>query len=139
MRISDWSSDVCSSDLLAQRLALVVDHDQSAVALDDGALPGEVQRRHRDALAEDVEPHVQFGPVGDREHAHRFALVDAGVVEVPQLRALVLRIPAMLCVPEREDALIGAGLFLVATRPADRSEEQTSELQSLRRNSYAVF
>src|SRR3546814_20096249 len=29
----------------------------------------------------------------------------------------------MLCVPEREDALLGAGLFLVATRPADRGVE----------------
>ena len=33
----------------AQRQALVVDHDQRAVALDHRALRGEIQRRHRDA------------------------------------------------------------------------------------------
>ena len=108
---------------LAQRQALVVDHDQRAVALDHRPLRGEVQRRHRDVLAEDVEPDVELGPVRDREHAHRFALVDARVVEVPQFRALVLRVPAVLRVAEREDALLGARLLLVAARAADRGVE----------------
>src|SRR3546814_6715359 len=40
MRISDWSSDVCSSDLpFADKLA-VVSHDRRAVGLVDTALPG---------------------------------------------------------------------------------------------------
>src|SRR2546422_5423162 len=50
-------------------------------------------------------PHIELRPVADGEHSHVFALRHAGVVEVPQLRALVLRIPL-------------------------RSEEHTSELQS---------
>src|SRR3546814_1996050 len=97
MRISDWSSDVCSSDLLL----------------------GKVQRRHRYAFPEDVQPDIELGPVGDRKHPHRLALVDPGVVEVPQFRTLVLGIPAMLLVTEAEDAFLGAGFLLVAARTAD--------------------
>ncbi len=108
---------------LAQRQALVVDQDQRAIALHHRTLRGEVQRRHRDLLAVDVQPDVELGPVRNRKHAHRFALVDAGVVEVPQLRALVLGIPAVLLAAEREDALLGARLLLVAARAADRRVE----------------
>jgi hypothetical protein len=42
------------------------------------------------------------------------------VVQVPQLRALRLRVPAVLRVAEREHALLGARLLLVAARAADR-------------------
>jgi hypothetical protein len=58
-----------------QRHALVVDHDQRAVALDHRPLGGEVQRHDGDVLAVDVLPDVQLGPVADREHADRLALV----------------------------------------------------------------
>ncbi len=47
----------------------------------------------------------------------------AGVVELPQLRPLVLRIPAMLCGAEGEDALLGAALLLVAARAAEGGVE----------------
>jgi hypothetical protein len=79
-----------------QRHALVVDHDQRAVALDHRALGGEVQRHDRDVLEVDVLPDVELGPVREREHADALALVLAGVVEVPELGALVLRVPAVL-------------------------------------------
>src|SRR3546814_6646477 len=85
MRISDWSSDVCSSDLL-----------------------------------------VRFSPGSD------FA--------APNLRA-VLADPARLKIYHfaRFDlAAIRAYLGVVAA-PVYRSEEHTSELQSLMRISYAVF
>src|SRR3546814_6054379 len=103
---------------VAQGQALVVHHDQRAVALHHRALSGEVQRRHRDVLPEDVQPDIELGPVRDREHAHRLPFVDPGVVEVPELRSLVLGIPAMLLAAETEDALLGARFFLVAARPA---------------------
>ena len=80
----------------AQRHALVVDHDQRAVALDDRPLGGEVERHDRDVLEVDVLPDVELGPVRQREHADALALVLARVVEAPQLRALVLRVPAVL-------------------------------------------
>ncbi len=46
-----------------------------------------------------------------------------GVVQIPQLRALVLRVPAMLVVAEREHPLLGPRLLLVAARAADRRVE----------------
>ena len=48
----------------------------------------------------------------------RFALVLAGVVEVPQFGALVLGVPAVPGIAEGENALLGAGFFLVAPRAA---------------------
>src|SRR3546814_4980781 len=97
MRISDWSSDVCSSDLVA----VLVRRDP-------------VRRLH---LA-----------LGDhRPGAHRGVNLVARAVE----EAGVDKDDA---VPHRFDAggQIGAGAAL-------RSEEHTSELQSLMRTSYAVF
>src|SRR3546814_2074414 len=87
MRISDWSSDVCSSDLLARHIVLVVlgQHlagDEGAVGVKvadgDDALP----------LAEEVR---QDAPVGDR---HRLRTIgypkgDAEAVGRPQHGALL--------------------------------------------------
>ena len=87
------------------------------------ALVREVEVGQRQLLARDVLPDVELGPVGDREHAEVLALVDAGVVQVPQLRALVLRVPLAEAVAEREDALLRARLLLVAPRAADQRVE----------------
>ena len=95
--------------------SLIVDHDQRAVLLDDFPLGSEVQRHDRDLLEIDVLPDVQFGPVGEREHTDRLALLHLAVVEVPQFRTLVLRIPAVLAVTEGVDTLLGPGLLFVAT------------------------
>ena len=61
-------------------------------------------------------PDVEFGPVGQREDADAFALVDAGVVDAPKFGPLVLGIPGMAGGAEGKDALLGAGFFLVAAR-----------------------
>src|SRR3546814_8356837 len=112
MRISDWSSDVCSSDLAepdrafhgdlagAQREPIVVDHQQQPVALHRRARRGKIERHDGDVFARDILPDVEFGPVADRKDAD----------------ALPLRFPGVV-----------------------RSEEHTSELKSLMRNSYAVY
>src|SRR3546814_2393068 len=103
MRISDWSSDVCSSDLVGHvshvagvqpsvleagfgrfRIAEIADHHRGAAAIDAADLP---VAQHRAVIVADFHLHV----------ADRAAAVD------------------------------------------DRSEEHTSELQSLMRISYAVF
>ena len=70
-----------------ERHAVVVDHDQRPVALDDRPLLREVERHDRDLLAVDVVPDVELGPVREREDADRLALVLARVVEPPELRA----------------------------------------------------
>src|SRR3546814_5828063 len=93
MRISDWSSDVCSSDL-----------DDEVVAL----------RFARDRL-----PHCRL--------QHRV------VVGCPQRRSKVRRV--VLAQAHVEGARAGQPHAVAALR----SEEHTSELQSLMRISYAVF
>src|SRR3546814_10266451 len=83
MRISDWSSDVCSSDLNDR------DHRQRA-------------RREREQ-----QPHAE---------EHRDRSEQAGIGEAA-----------------------GEALVLAGNGRRGRSEEHTSELQSLMRSSYAVF
>ena len=63
----------------------------------------------------DVLPDIQLGPVGEREHADALALIDAGIKQAPEFRALAFRVPAMVLVAEGEDALLGTGFFLVTT------------------------
>src|SRR3546814_4541666 len=118
MRISDWSSDVCSSDLaFAETL-----RGMYAIAIHDPA-------ERRLVLARDP-----FGikPLYYVETSRWFAfasephvLIAAGLVE-PDL------------VPERRDELLQLQ-FTCGRETVFRSEEHTSELQSLMRLSYAVF
>src|SRR3546814_8491753 len=109
MRISDWSSDVCSSDL-----AVPVDARHPP----DQQFGGAVE-------AEDLHFLRAEGADADLRHPdrlvgrHRLDLRDPGrpVVERPE-------------VPVEREAV---------HRHDIRSEEHTSELQSLMRISYAVF
>src|SRR3546814_5170068 len=100
MRISDWSSDVCSSDLLVASNVreLLRPHQQG---LDPGA-PCRCRRRG----------------------AHGAARNDEEVGDLELLREAVRR---------RSDRRAGS------PGRSNRSEEHTSELQSLMRISYAVF
>src|SRR3546814_9938480 len=105
MRISDWSSDVCSSDL----------------------------REARGARGLDVEPEPRPQPLGDRL-AQAGTRIGAGE-DADQRDADLYR--------RQEAPRIGGKLprDLGAAAPPlfGRSEEHTSELQSLMRISYAVF
>src|SRR3546814_1039173 len=126
MRISDWSSDVCSSDLhaagnaaaaVAAGVALVIvgtgmDDERRAIGIEQPAVAfetrtDEVQRRAADLVGFDHE----IGQVA-MMRAHRIfaAMLRAGRVPVRARAREVGR----------------------------RSEEHTSELQSLMRISYAV-
>src|SRR3546814_1549303 len=107
MRISDWSSDVCSSDL-----GRAFDE-----ALDPSAPPA--------SFAQQQLPGAEI--LAGREEAlvHRQTVLAPGVhVRGPGLYAV--HHPAWDLLPDLVDA-------------DHRSEEQTSELQSLMRISYAVF
>src|SRR3546814_3211423 len=117
MRISDWSSDVCSSDL--------------GIAEDGGPLAEREVRGDDDAgalikLADEVEQQLPSRAC-ERQISK---LVEHDQVEPRQLR-------------RQGPALADPGLLFEAchhrTEAIDRSEEHTSELQSLMRNSYAVF
>src|SRR5207302_8433975 len=96
---------------------------EHAVAAKHVALVREVDLRQLEALPRDVLPHVELGPVRDREHADVLALADARVVEVPELRALRTRVPLAEVVAEAEDALLRASALLVAARAAHRGVE----------------
>src|SRR3546814_7504377 len=102
MRISDWSSDVCSSDL---RPAKPTATDHNAVdAYGVGPIEADRPLRRR----------MEGKRVGQRVHAD---------------------IDGAACRRERLLGLQDDGKF----RQIVRSEEHTSELQSLMRTSYAVF
>ena len=99
--------------------ALVIDHDQRAVALHDRTLLGEIKRHDGDVLRHDVLPYVELGPIGKRKDPNGFALANARIVKLPQFGPLVLRIPGMVLGAEGKDALLGAAFFLVAPRAAE--------------------
>src|SRR3546814_5974532 len=115
MRISDWSSDVCSSDLPGDRQ-------------DGGRAPG--RRRngaHRFALTRrrvDAAHHRMARQKGRQVRAHADRPHAGPAAAVRDAEGLVQ-------VHVRD---VGADLGRLA-----RSEEHTSELQSLMRISYAVF
>src|SRR3546814_10206744 len=106
MRISDWSSDVCSSDLPAVLISYPLPPDNSpdtpALSVLDAILSkGESSRLYhdlvyRDQLAQSAETYL-------------------------------------------DTKQQGGALAIYAIMASGRSEEHTSELQSLMRISYAVF
>src|SRR3546814_1088397 len=112
MRISDWSSDLCSSDLLRQYLA-----DTASVH------PG------REffllwALGQDLPGAITVVNEGNQAWPNDFGMDPADDASSTAAEH-ALRF-----------SLAGVQLKFSAVR---RSEEHTSELQSLMRNSYAVF
>src|SRR3546814_6933613 len=113
MRISDWSSDVCSSDLIARPGCRAAQRPpgQEQVARDHGD--------HKDEV--DGEQPVQ----ADLQVSRALHLHEGHVVEHGRKGDGVKR---QQCA--RRDKEHDA---------ANRSEEHTSELQSLMRISYAVF
>src|SRR3546814_9945501 len=129
MRISDWSSDVCSSDLLLEARAEVADQP-GQFRLEHEA---EVEQQQCGAAAFQIG--AQRRALGRQEHGaragddrQRAGLRYAGVGGGDQLAGLVaLRLQGAA---QPADA-VALGL--------DRSEEHTSELQSLMRISYAVL
>src|SRR3546814_4496271 len=118
LRISDWSSDVCSSDLLR-----FIDDDDGARRTDQ--VDGRFAARLLAILVEVV--HVLLV---DRAHGDDHDLNGRAGGKVPHLAELggiVEEIVEGLAGIEAFEMLLG------------RSEEHTSELQSLMRISYAVF
>src|SRR3546814_9750651 len=134
MRISDWSSDVCSSDLQerpGQRQLLALDGVEPAAADTDI----EVEAHLDDGLA---QPQVieHFGQ-GIADH-----LLGAGLTEgeAPQKNVVLQRGRRVVGVGAVEGHRVRRlALQAFAQAVTRRSEENTSELQSLMRISYSVF
>src|SRR6201999_1946106 len=85
----------------------LLDRDEAIAANQHAALLREVERHDRNVFKMDVMPHVELGPVGEREDADAFSGADARVVEIPELRALRFGLPLAGAIAEREDALLG--------------------------------
>src|SRR3546814_2263468 len=121
MRISDWSSDVCSSDLVV---------DQRTVATNSKG----GKRQHQERT---------YRKGGKPRLAHQKAVVDeAGEVDDDQDREG--NVPEVSGQSHRRRGLAlfageGPADKVTERRAHPRSEEHTSELQSLMRISYAVF
>src|SRR3546814_3823421 len=122
MRISDWSSDVCSSDLI------------------DGCGRTDFQSGSAEALYQSIHAKIfplpedtLVYPAHDYQHRH--------VSTIAQERERNPRLGGGKTLPEF--VKIMAELNLPYPKKIDvavpRSEEHTSELQSLMRISYAVF
>src|SRR3546814_4332015 len=101
MRISDWSSDVCSSDL----------HRRLGVPPGISKLPFQPPPPHTRHQLDQPGPRLRMRSTRTRER----------------------------CMRERFRSQQAVHRVRVAQRFQVRSEEHTSELQSLMRNSYAVF
>src|SRR3546814_5784885 len=115
MRIGDWSSDVCSSDLLLSEAAsplYVVETRESEVSGMTVVFTGKLETMSRD------EAKAQAEALGAKAAGSVSAKTDLVVAgpgagsKLTQASALGIRV---------------------------RSEEHTSELQALMRSSYAVF
>src|SRR3546814_7499502 len=115
MRISDWSSDVCSSDLMAW-----------------------LAKRLRQ------QPTIPKSTLwaGSRKCKVSTAVKDKNLIRSPSIQGwrqplIILCLPSLLChlvIPYLQVLpSLRSGSYLA------RSEEHTSELQSLMRISYAVF
>src|SRR3546814_2590421 len=137
MRISDWSSDVCSSDLVGR----LVHHDRGGGA-EAGAEflePVEIHRRVHD-LRRGNQRHRRSA--GDHREQIVPAAADAAAMGVDQLAeadAHFLFDDTGLVHMAADLEQLGALVVLAPEAREPRSEEHTSELQSLMRNSYAVF
>src|SRR3546814_5287334 len=107
MRISDWSSDVCSSDL----------HKRKGAGIGD-----------RPGIGQD------FRPFGIRSAARAIS-----AKRIDRLRRQADMPDHRNAAPGQKGDGLGHGLAAFQLHRRMRSEEHTSELQSLMRLSYAVF
>src|SRR3546814_6289783 len=111
MRISDWSSDVCSSDLDSM--------DQHSL------LANTVVYLAAAVIAVPIAKRLRLGSV--------LGYLIAGIIVGPWGLQLITDVEAILHFSEFGVVML---LFVIGL---ERSEEHTSELQSLMRISYAVF
>src|SRR3546814_9405328 len=114
MRISDWSSDVCSSDLGVHHRRPDLQRSRDLVAVRHPGLDRADPARHPAAVLRAAHPRASTirGRHAVNAHSARISR-HAAADQVAGMRA-----PAVAMI---------------------RSEKQTSELQSLMRISYAVF
>src|SRR3546814_5739539 len=114
MRISDWSSDVCSSDLIGD-LAVGQPHEAPIV---------------RPCVVEQAHDQLRLG-------------IETALVDLANADARILGTRRDDALDDRRETLADRDVIVQKTFyrliAAARSVEHTSEIQSLMRTSYAVF
>src|SRR6056297_989761 len=100
------------------QMVVVAQSQDGAIAAHDLALMAEVEAGHINALQGDVLPHVKLGPVGYGKYPEVLAHLFLAVEDVPQLGALVLRVPLAKAVSEAEKTFLGTGLLFITARAA---------------------
>src|SRR3546814_2541574 len=110
MRISDWSSDVCSSDL--HESLPRPDRSPDCLLVTEEILERSLRQRHEEPDLKEKEQSERHRQADNRD-----------------------QVPGKAAKPAHE----GTDEERSGHVDADRSEEHTSELQSLMRISYAVF
>src|SRR3546814_6405912 len=131
MRISDWSSDVCSSDLAKAAFAEVKDpalqkqFDEAAGAASKSmrALADWLEKQRKDATQD-----FALGPERFARMLKTTELVHVPISELEKIGRADMK--------RNQEALQKA---CAKYAPGNRSEEHTSALQSLMSISYAVF
>src|SRR3546814_9052449 len=141
MRISDWSSDVCSSDLLDRTLRNLrsawSELSDSTRSYLSGAprpdLPGDDLEKVRQQMLDCLE--AKGGEVSARARAAELGRSYLALNATGRHRFLSLL--AEEFGTDREQ--VAAAVEALGQADGERSEEHTSELQSLMRISYAVL
>src|SRR3546814_10308775 len=128
MRISDWSSDVCSSDLLLKLQREYNDYEEiwkaeKAAVQGSQAIKEEIERT-RAEMAE-LQRKGQFDKLAELQYG-----------KLPELEG---RLQSAEASQQAASASEHPRLLRTQVGAEERSEEHTSELQSLMRISYAVF
>src|SRR3546814_4531935 len=129
MRISDWSSDVCSSDLVADRVR----------GLEAGADDFLTKPVNDIALFARVRSLARLKQMMDELRVRQAASGDGTLLAEAELEMAGSLTDARVLLADPSDTLAGkVRSYLGADgHQTQRSEEHTSELQSLMRNSYA--
>src|SRR3546814_6203823 len=123
MRISDWSSDVCSSDLSLDKTAQV-QTEFLAVEFEASYCRKLGTQRVGRLTGRLCLPHVRFRTW-------------IQLIDVTHSKTATSSTSVADEVQEEDDTVVNA--LIKNARRLPRSEEHTSELQSLMRNSYADF
>src|SRR5437660_5900264 len=102
-----------------KKLVLRMDKDERAVAVHNLPRARVVKGNDGKFFRVNIEPDIEFRPVGQRKNTDTLRLLDAGIQDVPELGALVFGIPLAMRITERVNAFIGARFFFVAASAAE--------------------
>src|SRR3546814_8185647 len=143
MRISDWSSDVCSSDLYNGATSFEID-GQAAPGYSSGTALKAMEELAKENLPAGVGyswtnlSYEEAASAGQASALYTLSVLIVFLCLAALYESWAIPFAVLLVVPL---GAIGALLAATMTGLANdvRSEEHTSELQSLMRISYAVF